>query len=1006
MHKVAILVFYLFISLISYAQIYNFQNFSVEDGLTQSEITDICEDKHGNLWLGTLGGGVVRYDGYTFISYKEESGLPNNYVRALYTDNEGNIWIGTESGITIYNGRQFTYLDQEGGPGKSIIRDIVQDRNNHTWIATNDSGLYKLQGKIFIHYTKASGLSHNTVNCLFIEKNNVWIGTDRGACTFANNQFGYITRSDGLVHNIVRGITSDKHGNIWFATYGGITRYNNDSLVNYTVNDGLCSNRLYTVYRDSRDNIWFGSSRGIIRYDGTSFKCYSEAVGLAGNVVLCIAQTSSEELWIGTSGGGVSKFDNERFIHYVQNEKLGRRVYSVIQAINGNMIYGTSKGGLTVFDGEAYSLIKAVNGFTDSEVMSLFYDRDSVLWIGTLDDGIYSFSHRGFRHYASDHGVKGNYITGFTQDMFGSIWASSMDSGLFVLNKDSANFIHINNQNGLSSNSIYTIVADDIGNIWVGTADGGLNKIYFDLKSRQPRFSVFTIVYTMENGLTSNTVRSIIIDTLNRIYLGTAGGGITIYDGIRFYPFGTEQGLHSGNVYGLLFDDHYNLYAGTEGGIDRLTFSDSLTVTEQRHFGRSEGFRGIEIYRNSCFKDNNGDLWFGTVNGITQYNPGKDMPIIQAPKIHITGIRLFFDYIQNTSFVDSMQAWYPVPKRIDLPYNQNNITFEFNGVYLRNPSVVSYRWILEGFSDKWSPLIKQREAIFSNLSAGTYTFKVIACNEYGICSEKPAVFVFNIKSPFWQWWWLRVIVFLVLVGIIWLLVFLRIKNIRLKIRTEQEKLEMEKNIIELEQEAARLQMNPHFIFNSLNSIQGFIATKDAFQAKRYLAKFARLMRLILENAREEFIPIQNEVEMLENYLELEKLSVNNKFDFIIKIDKAIDPESCEIPPMMIQPFVENAIIHGIKKKVGKGHIQVNFKREQDIVLCEIIDDGIGREASQKNIVTGKSKHKSTGISVTKRRLKQFSEQTNTNAGVKIVDLKKDSKALGTKVIISIPFESD
>ena len=316
-----------------------------------------------------------------------------------------------------------------------------------------------------------------------------------------------------------------------------------------------------------------------------------------------------------------------------------------------------------------------------------------------------------------------------------------------------------------------------------------------------------------------------------------------------------------------------------------------------------------------------------------------------------------------------------------------------------------YKWILDGFNEEWSPEMAQREVTFSGLPPGEYTFKVLSCNEYGIWNNEPASYHFEIMTPLWQKSWFRGTVILMLVLFVWFAISQRFRQVKKANLMQQEKLEMEKNIIELEQEAARLQMNPHFIFNSLNSIQGFIATNDTFQAKRYLAKFARLMRLILENAREEFIPLQNEKDILDNYLELEKLSTNNKFEYVVEVDDNIDTEATEIPPMMIQPFVENAIVHGIKKKEGKGFINVRFNAGNNLIRCEVIDDGIGRTKAAENKQHTPSKHKSTGISVTKKRLEQFKLQTGLNAGVEIVDMKDPSgNPSGTKVIISIPFE--
>jgi sensor histidine kinase YesM len=215
---------------------------------------------------------------------------------------------------------------------------------------------------------------------------------------------------------------------------------------------------------------------------------------------------------------------------------------------------------------------------------------------------------------------------------------------------------------------------------------------------------------------------------------------------------------------------------------------------------------------------------------------------------------------------------------------------------------------------------------------------------------------------------------------------------------------MENSILQLEQEAARLQMNPHFIFNALNSIQGFISTNDAVQAKKYLAQFGKLMRLILENAREEFIPLQNEISMLENYLALEQLSANHRFEFVITHTESIDPARIEIPPMMIQPFVENAVVHGVNKKAEKGKITIHFRTYGNVLLCEINDNGIGRRQSAHINRQSRPGHKSTGISVTTRRLKQYSQHREVDAGIEIIDLEVGGTPTGTRVVIRTPFE--
>jgi sensor histidine kinase YesM len=281
----------------------------------------------------------------------------------------------------------------------------------------------------------------------------------------------------------------------------------------------------------------------------------------------------------------------------------------------------------------------------------------------------------------------------------------------------------------------------------------------------------------------------------------------------------------------------------------------------------------------------------------------------------------------------------------------------------------------------------------------------MACNENNIWNTEPASFSFSITPPVWQRWWFRAAGVSVIAVLVWLIFHLRLKRIQAKNKVIQERLEMEKSILELEQEAARLQMNPHFIFNCLNSIQGFISTNDPFQAKKYLAKFAKLMRLILENAREEFIPLQNEINMLENYLELEKLSTQPPFEFSITVDEAIDPEHIQVPPMMIQPFIENAIIHGLKRKDSVGSISIHFKTKGEILFCSIRDNGIGRKKAADINGQTRGQHKSTAIAITQKRLEQYGAHRNVKAGVEIIDLVVEGTPTGTEVIVSTPYET-
>ncbi|MFO7655705.1 MAG: two-component regulator propeller domain-containing protein [Bacteroidales bacterium] len=986
------------------AQKFNFKNFSVSEGLTQSEIYAICEDSYGHLWLGTNGGGIIRYDGFRFKGYREEEGLKSNYVTALIVDHLENLWIGTDAGLCKFINTGFIYIEDKSGPRGSKITALLKDHENNLWIGTADSGLYKYSNELFRKAEISDNLPDNRINCIFEDSHmNIWIGTNKGAVKLRNLNSTVFTRNEGLPSNQISCITEDNQGRIWFATKNsGVSCLKDSVFFNYNQFDGLGSNSVFTVYNDETGNIWFGTSNGVTRFDGILFRNFGERYGLANNVVVSIYKDFTNNMWFGTSGGGLSRLDNERFVHYFgESDRMGKSVYSVIQSPNGNMIFGTSAGGITIYNGSSYKLLNKQNGFTSSKVRTLHFSSDSSLWIGTGDDGAFKYNRQGFRRYSVYEGLISNSITSITSDTSGNIWLASPDSGVCVLDKKNSAFLKISQINDVKVNTIYSLARDQLGNIWAGASNGSLLKLRYASNDTIPGQIV---VSEINAGTVINPIRSLITDSLNNVFAGTAGGGLYIYSGEKLFQITRKDGLSSDNIYLLIFDLFKNLWIGSEQGLDRVTFGGDFSVAEVKHYGINEGFKSVEVYRNSCFMDKDGSLWFGTVNGATMYNPAEDVPVSILPKLSLKGIKLFFDDIKNTPYADSLTGIYQIPLNLTLPHNQNSLTFEFIGIYHRNPGAVRYKIMLEGNDADWSPPTERNEVTYAGLLPGDYIFKVIACNEYGKWTGQPEMFNFTILAPFWQTWWFRILVIMVFILIVWIFLNSRLRKIRLKNKIENDKLEMERNIIELEQEAARLQMNPHFIFNSLNSIQGFISTSDTSQAKLYLAKFARLMRMVLENSREELIPLENEVEILENYLRLEKLNANERFDFSITIDKEIDAAKVEIPPMMIQPFVENAIIHGMRKLERKGIINITFRKSGHSLIVEIKDNGIGRKEAQINKLPA-GKHKSTGMNVTARRLEQIENQSGLKAGVQIIDFTDDQEiSCGTGVVVTIPVE--
>jgi sensor histidine kinase YesM len=332
------------------------------------------------------------------------------------------------------------------------------------------------------------------------------------------------------------------------------------------------------------------------------------------------------------------------------------------------------------------------------------------------------------------------------------------------------------------------------------------------------------------------------------------------------------------------------------------------------------------------------------------------------------------------------------------------LTFEFFGVNLSNPDAVRYRWKLEGFDEQWSPPSTERSILYSNLNPGNYRFLVKACNEDQEWSKQAYVVEFSIATPFWYQWWFILLSIGSGIYAVYFIVRKRVQHIQQVASEAQNKLQLEKELVELEQKALRLQMNPHFIFNAMNSIQSQIGIGKDKEARYYLAKFSRLMRQILDHSRSTTIALQAEIATLENYLLIEQFCNGDRFDYEISVPENLEIDFIQIPPMILQPFVENAIKHGFRQleETGRrGNIEIHFQEYKGYLECVVMDNGIGRKrAATLNQNSQDSMHISAALSITKERLELLGEVSSKNP-IEIIDLEKDGKAQGTKVIVRI-----
>lgn len=1007
-----------FISSLLYAQQYSLLSYSVSSGLAQSQVYAMCEDSRGTIWLGTQGGGISKFDGISFVNVTSQDGLVNDYIGVIKEDRKGNVWIGTDGGVSRFNGQEYSAFTADCCLQNDEVHDLIEDSKGRIWVGTEDGvDILVNQGpeEEWIHWHKNTGLLHPKVFRILEDKQgNIWLGTNGGIYLLPAAQSDQLTsptlqrftRENGLTHYWVGSLLEDRRDRIWIGTYGGglsvfdpTTHSLSDQLpfTNLNSNDGLPNNYIMDILEDSGGNIWFGTTGGgACRYDGKSFSYFTESAGLLSNSVHELMEDSWGNVWLGTAGGGVSKFSGDPFLHFTQKNGLpGNRVYAVVQDTLEHLWFGTSAGGITRFDGVDFTNFRSEQGFTNTVTKAMIRDAYGNLWFGTEGDGLYGYDGNRFYHFDLQDGLSSRYVKAIMEDQYGNLWLATAGGGINKLDKKTFRFSTISTGQGLSSERTLDILEDQSGAIWVATEDG-VNRIENEKVE----------VYDRDNGLCSQFVRSLAQDTRGGMWFGTSEGLSKATQDEKGYSFSCltkDDGLSSNNIYLTVFDVQGNLWVGNEKGVDKISFNPEGNIKEIRQFGASEGFTGIETCQRAGYNDKEGNIWFGTINGLTMHAPQENSLNERPPKTHLTSVTLFYEKIDSTPYAESTSSWYRLPLGLDLPHRQNHLSFEFIGINHKNPEKVTYSWRLHPYEETWTPTSRKTEATYSNLKPGEYTFYVKAFNEDGITNDHPQEFSFVIRPPLWQKLWFQIIVvafFGLLIGLIfqW-----RIGQIKKKNERARKKAEMERNMIQLEQKALRLQMNPHFIFNALNSIKGCMAMDDTAAAKKYLVKFARLMRLILDNSRTTYISIETEVQTLALYLDIEKLSKSDTFQFEIEVDPELDREGMGIPPMLVQPFVENAILHGIAP-IPDGKITVNFVAEKDQIKCVVEDDGVGREkAAELQSSLGKE-HTSTATTVTEERLALLEPGEESNYRVNIIDLKDDTgEPTGTRVELFMPF---
>lgn len=982
-------------------QAYDFRQLSNENGLPQSQAYAIIFDNYERAWIGTQGGGLCRYDGSDFIYFTKNDSLISNRIFSLFKF-ENEIWVGQRGGVSVFlsDGRfkqNYRFTDVS-----MAVYDIIYFESE-MFFAT-DKGLYQLTKNTLTKNNSNINLEDVQINKFFLDdENQLWLCTQEGLLNF-KDAFDKINKARGLpVNEVLCAMTYNNK--FLIGTYGGgLLVYDKTTGISRpTEFDRYNKEIVNSIYLTQSSELWIGTANnGVIVYspNSDSLKNYKVENGLANNHVRSILTDRWNNVWIGTSGGGISIFQNSPFIKYSSETGLnGNYIYAVLNDRNNNIWVSTEGGGVVRLNDTSATLFDEEFGFCSDKVRSIFQDGSGDIWFATESSGLGVFSPDLQKDtiilYNQTNGLTSNWVKGFApSDTKGEIVIATINGGILKVRKNAdfpfnAKFSRLKIKEGQLPDRI-NFLFNHNGIIWFlgdetkyGFIKNGIVSV-FDIKN-----------VNLRNAATHE----------NKIWFGTYDNGVLEItmngDSIESERWiTTADGLSSNNIYQLI-SDQKNLWIGTEKGIDKVEFDEQFKVKTVSHFGSAEGFEGVETNSNAGFLDQSGNLWFGTVNGLFAYS-GSEINYAQKspPYLVLNDFRIFYESIEKTKYAANFEDGKMVQPLL-LPYDMNHIGFSFKAIHYSQTENIRYRWKLSEIDRDWNKPSTSHEATYGNLQPGKFTFSVKASIDDTWDSE-PISVTFEIEAPLWQKWWFKLIYYsaiLLVLFFIFLMIFLRLRSKNKRLR---EKLEMEKNLIELEQKALRLQMNPHFIFNVLNSIHNLIILNDPDKARYALAKFSKLMRRVLENSREKLISIDNEIETLENYVQLERLTGGAEVELEFKLDENLDTSEEVLPPLMIQPFVENALIHGLKNLDKTGLIRIGFKLVGDHLLeCSIEDNGRGREVAEKMIAQKENYHKSTALKVTQERLASLNKNSEF-IPFEILDLKDENgNGAGTKIMLRL-----
>ncbi len=955
------------------AQKYTFISYSTEQGLPQSQVSSMVQDSMGYLWVGTLGG-LARFNGEDFVTFSTKDGLVNNRITHLEII-ENELWVGHDGGVSVYQHGGFKKYLFEGEDKSRNVSDIVKF-GKKTYICSNGGGLFVIEGNE-LRSIDLLNPDHLRIRQALVEGDKLLLATRDGILVSTDGKkFEFDSRFERLSYS---GITHYKE-QILLTTYtDGFFRYNafNNEL-GHTPYESF-GRSLYGAYVDKTGKVWFATQQGMIFMENGKAPIVIDASnGLPVEMISCYFQDKDGTIWFGSQGKGFFRFAGKLFVYYDrENGWLSDLFLCGFQKQNGEILLGSFDNGV-IKRSAAGNMSKL--DIDETTIWSTVSGVDEKDWFGA-QSGLIGVDARGkITQFTDADGLPGNKIAALYK-----IDASNMliggNDGAALYSGGKLQKYNVREDDFIGTVRDFCIIKDSVYCV------SNLGLFVLRDKKFQPLLNDRVVGYNVES------------DQYNAVWFGTEEGLYRMgKDGIDKILLLEDVGS---NMINFLNYRSGKMYVGTNNGLYILSDLSSKAPTFVR-YGISEGIVDLETNLNSSFFDLKGNFWFGTAKGLIKFNVNQEKENISSPFIRLSNLMINYSDTNYHAYTESFDL-FNLPKQLTLPYNKNNLIFEFDAVSLGNRRGMRFQYFLQGLSEEWSPLSEVSTITFTSVPAGDYVLLVRAVDVDGNLSNTLSI-PLTINPAFYKTWWFIALMIVIIFLIV--LLFFRMRIRRLRDINEKEKLQYKTRLLDLEQKSVNASMNRHFIFNALNSIQYFINTQDKRSANRYLTNFAQLIRKNLDsaNADQNMITLEEELDRIKLYLSLEEMRFMGKFVSEITVHD-VDVESVMIPAMILQPFVENAIIHGILPLDSTdGKIAIDVSRVDGHVEIRIEDNGIGIQRSLMSKVDMDGDHRSQGMEISAKRVEILRAITKQDISLEGPSEMKnpDGSIKGTYVLLKIP----